>query len=111
MSHAIFHDQIIGSTASVAELTEVLRRPKFSRALTLAVIEFHLARLTAVFEVVEVVHTVRDCVDPKDNMILELALSGGANIILSGDDHLLRMNPWRGIRILRPAEYLELKRL
>ena len=111
ISHAIVHDQIIASATSLAELSDVLRRPKFSRALTLAEIEFHLNRLTAVFEVVEVVHTVRDCVDLKDNMILELALSGGADIILSGDDHLLRLHPWRGIRILKPADYLALKAL
>jgi len=109
MSHAIAHDQIIASSASLAELGDVLRRPKFSRALTLAEIEFHLNRLTAVFEVVEVVHTVRDCVDLKDNMILELALSGGADIIISGDDHLLRLHSWRGVRILKPVEYLALQ--
>jgi predicted nucleic acid-binding protein len=56
-----------------------------------------------------VIHTVRDCVDLKDNMILELALSGGADIIISGDDHLLRLHPWRGIRILKPADYHTLK--
>ncbi len=42
-------------------------------------------------------------------MILELALSGGADIIISGDDHLLRLHPWRGIRILKPADYHTLK--
>jgi putative PIN family toxin of toxin-antitoxin system len=57
---------------------------------------------------VEPTHTVKDCVDPKDNMILECALSGNADIILTGDDHLLRLHPWRGILILTPAQYLAL---
>ncbi len=109
LSHAIVHDQIIASAASLAELTGVLRRPKFSRDLALAEIEFHLNRLTAIFELVKVTHTVRDCVDLKDNMILELALSGGADVVISGDDHLLRLHPWRGIRILKPVEYLALQ--
>ena len=109
MSHAIVHDQIIASDASLAELADVLRRPKFSRDLTLAEVEIYLNRLTAVFEVVDVVHTVRDCIDLKDNMILELALSGGAEIIISGDDHLLRLHPWRGMCILKPVDYLALK--
>jgi predicted nucleic acid-binding protein len=65
--------------------------------------------LTAIFELVKVTHTVRDCVDLKDNMILELALSGGADVVISGDDHLLRLHPWRGIRILKPVEYLALR--
>ncbi len=54
------------------------------------------------------VHTVTDCVDPKDNKFLELALSGDADLILTGDDHLLRLRPWRGIPILTPREFLEL---
>jgi predicted nucleic acid-binding protein len=41
-------------------------------------------------------------------MILECALSGNADIILTGDDHLLRLHPWRGILILTPAQYLAL---
>jgi hypothetical protein len=109
MSRAIVHDQIIASAASLAELAGVLRRPKFSRDLTLTEIEFHLNRLTAIFEVVEAAHIVRDCVDLKDNMIFELAWSGRAGIIISGDDHLLRLHPWRGIRILRPFDYLALE--
>ena len=32
----------------------------------------------------------------------------GAEIIVSGDDDLLVLHPWRGVRILRPADYLAL---
>ena len=87
----------------------MLRRPKFTRTLALEEVEVHLNRLTGIFEVVDIVHTVRDCVDPKDNIILELALSVDADIILTGDDHLLRLHPWRGVRILKPADYLALQ--
>jgi hypothetical protein len=37
---------------------------------------------------------------------LELALAAGAETIVSSDDDLLVLDPWRGVRILRPAEYL-----
>jgi uncharacterized protein len=103
--------QSVTTDEAMQKLPDLLRevKSKFSCDLTLAEIESHLNRLTAIFEVIEVAHTVRDCVDLKDNMILELALSGGADIILSGDDHLLRLHPWRSIRILKAVDYLALQ--
>ena len=49
---------------------------------------------------------VHDCRDPKDNKYLELALAADAQIIVSSDNDLLTLTPWRGIHILRPVEYL-----
>jgi predicted nucleic acid-binding protein len=49
---------------------------------------------------------VADCRDAKDDKYLELALAAGAWAIVSGDADLLVLHPWRGVRILRPAEYL-----
>jgi predicted nucleic acid-binding protein len=37
---------------------------------------------------------------------LELAFAAGAETIISSDDDLLVLHPWRGVRILRPADYL-----
>jgi predicted nucleic acid-binding protein len=39
---------------------------------------------------------------------LELAAAAGAEIIVSSDEDLLVLDPWRGIRIVRPAIYLGL---
>ena len=52
---------------------------------------------------------VTDCRDPKDNKYLELALAAGASIIVSSGDDLLVLDPWRGIRILRPVNSLRLR--
>jgi uncharacterized protein len=49
---------------------------------------------------------VIDCRDSKDNEYLELALSADAGTIVSSDADLLTLHPWRGVRILRSAEYL-----
>ena len=49
---------------------------------------------------------VKDCRDAKDDKYLGLALAADASTILSSDDDLLVMHPWRGIRTVRPAEYL-----
>ena len=57
-------------------------------------------------ESVEVTERVRACRDPKDDKILELAVNGNADYIVTGDDDLLAMNPFRDIEIVRPAEFL-----
>lgn len=43
----------------------------------------------------------------KDNIILEAALDGKADYIISYDNHLLNMIEFRGIRILKPDEFLK----
>jgi putative PIN family toxin of toxin-antitoxin system len=46
------------------------------------------------------------CRDPKDNKFLALALGAGADAIVSSDKDLPVLHPWRGIRIVTPAEFL-----
>jgi putative PIN family toxin of toxin-antitoxin system len=48
------------------------------------------------------------CRDPDDNMVLECALEGRAQYIVSGDKDLLDLKEFRGIRIVRAAEFLSL---
>ena len=45
--------------------------------------------------------------DPDDDRVLEAARDGSANVIVSGDRHLLRLGVWQDIRIVRVAEVLE----
>lgn len=44
--------------------------------------------------------------DPADNMFLECAVAAGAQTIVSGDEHLLRLQQFRGIPILSPGDFL-----
>ena len=46
------------------------------------------------------------CRDPKDNMVLEAALAGGAKFIVTGDEDLLVLNPFRNIAIVAPSVFL-----
>jgi putative PIN family toxin of toxin-antitoxin system len=55
---------------------------------------------------VPIIQVVRECRDPKDDKFLELALNGRADLIITGDADLLVLNPWRGIEIVTPREYL-----
>jgi putative PIN family toxin of toxin-antitoxin system len=44
--------------------------------------------------------------DPDDNRILECALAAGADVIVSGDHHLLGLIAYEGIVIRTPREFL-----
>jgi uncharacterized protein len=98
--------RLLVSAATVAELDEVLRRPKFNRYLREEERLEFLAALVREAEVVEVTAVVTDCRDPKDNKFLELAVSGGASHIISGDTDLLVLHPFRGIAIVTPQAFI-----
>ena len=71
-----------------------------------AVVEYRLGVLFARSVDVAISGTLHACRDPKDDMILECAVASGAACIISGDKDLLALDPFDGIRIVGPAEYL-----
>ena len=103
---ALRTDRVAVSEPVLAELLDVLYRPKLARFvdphLRIALLN-QLSILGVPFEPSE---RVADCRDPKDDKYLELALAAGAERIVSSDQDLLVLHPWRGTRILRPADYL-----
>ncbi|HUI44252.1 MAG TPA: putative toxin-antitoxin system toxin component, PIN family [Terriglobia bacterium] len=48
--------------------------------------------------------------DPPDNRILECAVSAGSDYIVTGDNDLLRLGQYAGIRIMNVADFLEIAR-
>lgn len=98
--------RLLVSAATVAELDEVLRRPKFNKYLPEEKRLEFLAALVREAEQVEIAEAVSACRDAKDNKFLELAVSGRASHILSGDEDLLVLHPFRGIAILAPQAFL-----
>jgi putative PIN family toxin of toxin-antitoxin system len=100
------HGRILISSATVAELNDVLRRPGFDRYLREEERLEFLAVLVRAAELVEVTTVVTECRDPKDNKFLELAVSGEATHIISGDNDLLALHPFRGIPILAPHHFI-----
>ena len=47
------------------------------------------------------------CRDPKDNIVLEVAVAGEADYIVTGDNDLLVLHPFEGIPIVGPAKFLK----
>ncbi len=50
------------------------------------------------------IHIIEE--DPTDNMILECAVGGNADLIISGDKHLLNLEEYEGIKILNTRDFL-----
>jgi predicted nucleic acid-binding protein len=65
-----------------------------------------LKRFLTVAAFIPVSSTVRAWRDPRDDKFLELALDGEADWIVSGDQDLLVLHPFRGIPVLTPQAFL-----
>ncbi len=63
-----------------------------------------VTRIAAVVEPSEVVQVVR--ADPADDRVLEAARAFDADVIVSGDRHLLDLGTWSEIEIISPAELI-----
>jgi len=99
--------KIIASQYTLTELYDTLLNSKFDKYVTESKrIEFYNIYESAL-QIIPVTTTVIACRDPKDDMFLELAVSGNANIIVTGDKDLLALNPFRGIQIISPKEFIE----
>ena len=94
--------------AALEELSEVLQRRRFERYLTAEEREEFLRALIAEATLVEPDLTLDACRDPKDNKFLELAVSGSARYLVTGDQDLLVLNPFRDVAIVTPHQFLVL---
>lgn len=85
-----------------------MKRPKFDRYVTEKERRQFVAALVQDAELVTITQQIAICRDPKDDKFLELAMSGGADCIVSGDKDLLSLHPFQGIPIVRPDAFLNL---
>jgi len=103
---AITKAELVATTETLRELIQTLLLPKFDRYVRRERREALLQRVASIVEIVEVLQVVRASRDPKDDKFLEAAVNGRANVLLTGDRDLLDLNPFRGIAIVTPADYL-----
>ena len=104
--YTVENEIVITSEDCFREFIEVILRKKFDRYFT------HEERRTILIEIEKKVRFVavssdfKICRDPKDDKYLQLAVDGNADFLITGDQDLLVLNPFHGIRILRPADFL-----
>ena len=100
------NDQIISSKAILAELHQTILRHKFDKYISLELRLEFIFEVEASSKILPVSNNLNICRDPKDNKYLELALSGCADCIITGDNDLLVLHPFEHISIVSPQDYL-----
>jgi putative PIN family toxin of toxin-antitoxin system len=105
--YALQNGNILFSLELIEEIDEVLSRAKFRKYITDEEREEFLDGFIDRGILIEVVDAVKECRDPKDDKILELSLSGKADLIISGDKDLLVLNPFRSIEIQSVEQFLK----
>lgn len=98
--------KVIMSWPAMAELQEVLGRRRFDKYVSEDERLLFLELLALDVVPIEIIETVTDCRDSKDNKFLEVAVNGDADCIVSGDGDLLVLNPFRGMPIVTPQGFL-----
>ena len=99
----IERDTLLISKAIINEVLLVLSRKFSSDPEELSRFAVHLAELG---EMVRPAKKVSVFQDEADNRIIECALSGTADVIVTGDKEMLTLKEYRGTRIISLREYL-----
>ena len=106
--YAIDYRALIISEATLSELIDVLLRPRFDSYLEEEDRVEFITSLRRQAGSVVITQSISVCRDPRDDKFLELALSGRATHVVSGDRDLLALHPFRDIPILTPRDFLDL---
>jgi putative PIN family toxin of toxin-antitoxin system len=90
------------STALLREYTHILSRAVRGRDFGDLFQRF--LEQAEMVELVEIRRIVPD--DPGDDKVVATALAAGADAIVTNDRHLLQLDPYGKLRIVRPAEFV-----
>jgi putative PIN family toxin of toxin-antitoxin system len=104
--HVQLIDTILFSESTFEELRAVLNRPKFDRYIDGVRRDRFLFRLRSAGSLVDIRRMMQICRDPKDDKFLDVAINGGADLIVTGDTDLLVLHPFEGVEIITPTAYL-----
>lgn len=102
----VLGDKLVGvtSVSLMAELSEVVHKKFPFRDADLEYLE---EQMRVDFEIVRPRKILKVVRDIDDNMVLEGAVAGECDFVVTGDKDLLDLGNYKGIRILMPAEFLE----
>jgi putative PIN family toxin of toxin-antitoxin system len=99
----------VTSESLLTELERTLRSPKIHRHIAWSDQELN-AFLAAVNQLTRITSPTRTIdiikVDPADNRVLEAAVAGGVDYVVTGDRHLLDIGDHGGIPIVTPARFV-----
>ncbi|MEW6415172.1 MAG: putative toxin-antitoxin system toxin component, PIN family [Pseudomonadota bacterium] len=100
--------ELFTSVAMLAELTDILARPKFVKkiAASMLTVDQLVDGYAALTQVVRPTPTPRIVADPDDDVVIGTALAAKADLLVTGDRGLLDVGAYQGVRIVGVAEAL-----
>ena len=97
--------KVVVSDEMLKEISEVSSRPKFKNIFTAKRIKELFSLLDSYAIVVSPSQKVNVCRDGKDNFLLEVALEGEADYLVTGDEDLLVLDLFRNTKIVKPKDF------
>ena len=107
MSELLRKHEVVASPQLLAEIADVLSREKVVAGA------YHVNKFVALvgrLATTVTPHSLPGSVpeDPDDEVVLGTALLGHASHVVTGDEHLLKLGAFRGIRVVTVAEMLDI---
>jgi uncharacterized protein len=107
VSELLRKHEVVASPQLLAEVADVLSREKVVAS------SYHVDKFVALLGRMATKVTPQPLPgsvpeDPDDEVVLGAALQGHASHIVTGDEHLLKLGSFRGIRIVTAAEMLDI---
>ena len=97
--------KVVVSDELLKEISEVSSRPKFKNIFTAKRIKELFSLLDSYAIVVSPSQKVNVCRDGKDNFLLEVAIEGEADYLVTGDEDLLVLDPFHNTKIVKPKDF------
>lgn len=105
---ALHENEIVVSDETLNEIADVLSRKKFDKYISAQDRQEFFRKLAIIARNIPIINKIKACRDAKDDKFLELAVNANAKIIITGDSDLLELNPFQGIQIIKPAQYIKI---
>jgi putative PIN family toxin of toxin-antitoxin system len=103
-----FLGKFITSFETINELINTLNKDKFDKYLDVNRRILLINDYIESADEIDITQSFSICRDPKDNKFLDLAYSGNADYLITGDKDLLVLNPFNRTKIVTPEEFLEI---
>ena len=106
VDHALARGILLVSEETLGELVEVLGRPKFDPYVSREDRRHCIELLGGVARLLPITRKLSACRDPKDDKFLDVAVNGDAKALVNGDRDLLELDPFHGVRVVSPGDFL-----
>lgn len=102
--------ELFTSVMMLAELTDILARPKFEKKITASLLSIDqlVDGYAELAQMVRPTSTPRIVADPDDDVVIGTALAAKADLLVSGNRGLLDVGTYQGVRIVSVAEAIRI---